>query len=264
MISKVDETRWRESWHQKLSLHAKMLYTFIWDNADFAGGWEVDIEMAAREIDNSLEKCHIQELIDAGVARYIYVDDKEYLWLIRYMKQFATLSDNFEGHRKVIRMIRYYDLFGEVVVKSLFRDGYQYSVDKDRAKRKLDERNKVQGGERDIFNKLADNGITMTWRNWRRLCQLCPKMDKKQVVSLLLELVPVYLKNHIKVKGKRSKASRLLQPEHLWQLAVDIAEYSEKGIEYTSAMAESLQAKWKSERRDAWQKNKKTREPPAL
>ena len=242
MISKIDATRWRETWHQELSMGNKLLYDYIWDHADGAGGWKIDMGEVSRGI--GLPVNSMTPLIDAGVAKILVIGGEEYLWLKRYCLQHKTMSDRYEGQRAIIRMIRFYGLFGEPEIKSLFRDGYQYTVDRERTKLKLDVVDKEQPGERDMFNTMTDKGIPLTWKEWRSLCQLCPKMDKKQVLESIMFIIPDYMSSFIRLKGNTKRA----QNGHinLWKMVVDIAEYSEKKIEYTGAMAESLKSIWRS------------------
>jgi len=258
MAPRIDVGKWNKTWHKDLSAPTKLLYAYLWDVVDEAGVWEIDRVEAATAIDSpdSIE-IDIQCLIDAKVAKYLEIDGISYLWLTRYCLQHKTLSDRYKGHRSVIRLIRFYNLFDEPVIKSLFRDGYQYSVDLGRRKLNLDVNDKEQDGERSLFNAMTDTGICLSWQDWRRLCQLYPEMDKNQVIQSIAEIIPDYMPGHVKAKGapKPSKT----QFANLWKMVVDIAEYSTKGVVYTPALAESLKSQWHDKEVETCLKNKKAK-----
>jgi len=264
MIAKVDKERWHQSWFKNVSKETKLLYGYIWDNADEAGVWRIDMEGAALAIGSpeaSMDES-IDALIAAKVAKILEIDGVSRLWLTRYCLQYPTLSDRYTGHRRIIRLIRLYDLFGEPVIKSLFRDGYQYTVDRQRKKLKLDVVDEEQPGERELFNSLNDEGIPLTWENWRRLCQLYPKMNKRQTLFSISKTIPVYLPTHIHKKGEPFRVRKY--PKQLWAMVVDIAEYSEKGTIYTPAIAESLLSKWTEERMKTWHLKKRKKDSKPL
>jgi len=256
MKAHCDIVKWAQTWHQNLNPMAQLLYAYVWDVADEAGVWDVDIVEAANMIGSPIDEIAVSQIIEAKVAKYLEVDGKKFLWLTRYCEQYVTLSDKFFGHRKVIRLIRYYNLFEEPIIASLFRDGYQYTVDKKRKKLKLDEADKESEGERDMFNKLCEHGIQISWQNWRRLCQLCPAMDKNYVLDTMIEIIPIYLPNHMRHAGDKKP---LVRPDEVWKMAVDIAEYSEQHKRYTGAIAESLICSWTGERIDTWHKKKEAK-----
>ncbi|TRZ53409.1 MAG: hypothetical protein D4S01_01370 [Dehalococcoidia bacterium] len=246
-MAKINKEKWHQSWFYDLSTESKLFYCFLWDIVDSAGCWKIDgneVKSTLRLPAMSVDAC-VKELIDANVARLVEVEDKSYVWLTEYCLQYHTLSEKYNGHRMAIRLLRFYGLFDEPVIKSLFRDGYQFTVDKARKKLKLDVNDREQPGERDMFNTVTDLGIPLSWQDWRRLCQLCPKMDKRQVFESIAEFVPIYLPNHIKTADSPEKVMTNLA--HPWLMFVDIAEYSEKGKIYSSPRAESLLGKWRDE-----------------
>jgi len=258
-MAKCDVTKWTQTWHQELSRESKLLYAYIWDNADAAGCWHIDIEEANKSIGEFFTMEHVANIVEADSGKILNVDGKEFLWLTRFCKQYPTLSDRYFGHRNIIRLVRYYDLFDEPLVKSLFRSGNQYVIDKRRKKLNLDVLDKEDSGERDLFNAMSEEGIPLSWQDWRRLCQLFPKIDKFQVLQSISEIIPQYLPKHIIGPGKTQK--RRTHPEHLWLMVVDIAERSMKPkcSTYTGAMAESLMSGWFQERVGKCHKNKKTK-----
>lgn len=261
MIPKSDTTKWNETWFRDLSQEAKLLYSYIWDHADGAGGWKIDTKAAGIAIGSTITT-EIDDLISAGVAKILDIHGGSHLWLNRYCLQYVTLSWKYCGHRGPIRMIRFYELSDEPTIRTLFKSGDHYAIDKHRQKLNLDAVDKEQPGERDMFNAMTDLGIPFSWQDWRRLCQLCPKMDKKQVFQSMAQFIPSYLSKHIRKKSEPQKPGT--DPNRLWKMAVDIAEYSEKNIIYNEATAESLLGKWNDERFDTWQTNKTKKAPKPL
>jgi hypothetical protein len=137
----TETEKWRDPWFRKLSPDAKLAFLFMLDNADNAGVWQPDYDMAEFQIGKPMAWPLVLEEIGQRV-RLLASGKLLIVGFISY--QFGTLRSECKPHQQVLRLISQH---GIASLLKEYSKGTQAPQDQDKDKDKDQDQEKDQDKE---------------------------------------------------------------------------------------------------------------------
>lgn len=100
-------SKWKEPWFRRLTPTAKSLWLWLNDNCDYAGVIDVDLELAAFQIGEPVNKEHLTEF---GERLQVLPDGKAWLRDFIPSQYGAKLSPACSAHQAVLKLIQLHNL----------------------------------------------------------------------------------------------------------------------------------------------------------
>jgi len=99
--------KWRDPWFRRLSIQAKALQIWLWDNCDNAGVVEIDLESASFDIGEPINENHLAEL-ESRLQRM--ANGK--VWMFKFIPfQYGTvLSEKCVPHLRISELLKSHGL----------------------------------------------------------------------------------------------------------------------------------------------------------
>lgn len=178
----TETEKWRDPWFRRLSSNAKLAYFYILDNADNAGVWQVDQDMANFQIGATLDWAAIQA--ELGDRIHELCDGSK--WLVtRFISfQFGTLMPDCKPHQQVLRLISQHQI--ERVCKG-YPKGNHTLKDKDKDKDKDQDKDKDGG---------AGEGLERIWGRYPK------KTGKQAALPEIAKAIKAHGVEYIEVKTR--------------------------------------------------------------
>jgi hypothetical protein len=123
MSKRFTETeKWKDTFFRKLPPYAKLLYSFILDNCDCAGFWEIDLDLAA--FHTGIDEGELKAAFDEIRSRFIFDGEKKYVWCRNFLKHQgnANLDVQSKPHIGILRCIASHQSLTEQVLTLLHRE----------------------------------------------------------------------------------------------------------------------------------------------
>ena len=108
MAKRFTETgKWKKKWIRELSPEMKLFWFYLLDNCDHAGIWEVDIELAAFQIEVELDESEILNTFNRKIVAF-----KPGKWFVPkfIVYQYGELNKSNRAHLSVIKILTKYGL----------------------------------------------------------------------------------------------------------------------------------------------------------
>lgn len=104
----TDTGKWKKKWIRELSPEMKLFWFYLLDNCDHAGIWEVDIELAAFQIEVELDESEILNTFNRKIVAF-----KPGKWFVPkfIVYQYGELNKSNRAHLSVIKILTKYKLY---------------------------------------------------------------------------------------------------------------------------------------------------------
>ena len=104
----TDTGKWKKKWIRELSPEMKLFWFYLLDNCDHAGIWEVDIELAAFQIEVELDESEILNTFNRKIVPF-----KSGKWFVPkfIVYQYGELNKSNRAHNSVIKILTKYGLY---------------------------------------------------------------------------------------------------------------------------------------------------------
>jgi len=100
--------KWKKKWIRELSPEMKLFWFYLLDNCDHAGIWEVDIKLAAFQIEVELDESEILNTFNRKIVPF-----KPGKWFVPkfIVYQYGELNKSNRAHLSVIKILTKYGLY---------------------------------------------------------------------------------------------------------------------------------------------------------
>lgn len=193
-----DTGKWQKAWFRKLSPKMKCAWLYLLDNCDYAGFWDVDMEMMSFMVGDRIEW---DELLSAFEHQIQLIEDK--IWLHKFVafQCGLPLSEKSRFHQKIIQRLEEFDLIEKdgdrVYIGSI--DPIQTpkskskSISKSKSKSKSKSISKSKGNVREeienqidevieFFNEIAGTEYRTTTKTYRK--QIGARLQESDIETL--------------------------------------------------------------------------------
>ena len=104
----TDTDKWKKKWIRELSPEMKLFWFYLLDNCDHAGIWEVDIKLAAFQIEVELDESEILNTFNRKIVPF-----KPGKWFVPkfIVYQYGELNKSNRAHLSVIKILTKYGLY---------------------------------------------------------------------------------------------------------------------------------------------------------
>jgi len=105
----TDSEKWRDPWFRSLDLQTKTLWTFLLDEVDNAGIWELDVDYF--QYATGIKK-DLSELLSKLGDRVVLLPDERHLLVPKYCfyQQGGFLTESKPAHRRIFQLLQRHDL----------------------------------------------------------------------------------------------------------------------------------------------------------
>lgn len=102
----TDNDKWRDTWFNSLTPHAKLLFIYLYEKCDDAGFFEINRKFLM--FDLGMEEKELADAIVQLKKCYIKSNDNIRIWLKQFLKhqKKLPLKNNVNSHKKIIKIIK--------------------------------------------------------------------------------------------------------------------------------------------------------------
>lgn len=140
----------REAWYRKLTPEFKCAWNFICDECDVAGVWAIDEDAMSFYIGHSIDLKAFSDAVNQDKIRVEFLDSWK-IFIPGFVEfQYGELSEFCKPHKKIIALLKKYNLFERVChrVSDRVSDTLQEKeTDKEKDKDKEEEKEDTTGSE---------------------------------------------------------------------------------------------------------------------
>ena len=210
----TETDKWRDPWFRKLPPKFKMGYLFLLDNADNAGVWQPDYELAEFQIGEPLDW---PEFKKAMGDRLLVLQGSGKWHLTRFIKfQFGELNPECKPHQQVIRLLAAHEI--QRVSKG-YPKGMDTPKDKDKDKDKDQDKDK----DRDNAPSARELEAESVWALYPK------KKGKKDAMREILEAIRTVGIERIRERTQAFAAAVSHWPEDERKYVLDPVRWFKRG-----------------------------------
>jgi hypothetical protein len=148
-----DTEIWKKEWFQKLSPTLKGFWTYICDNCDNSGVWEMNLDLAQYQIGGKIKLEEILSLFNGNIVRI----SSDKLFVIGFIDfQYGELKRDCIPHRNIFKLLEKHGIPYPYPIDTLSMEG-RYPIDrvqdkdKDKEKEKEEEEG-MKGGKKQFLD----------------------------------------------------------------------------------------------------------------
>jgi hypothetical protein len=208
----------REAWYRKLKPAFKCTWDFLCDECDEAGMWSIDLDALVFFIGEEINFKEFVDKVNEDKMRLELFDGNK-VWITGFVEfQYGQLSESCIPHRKIISLLKKYNLLDRVPGRVDYRVSDTLQEKKGKGMDKEEDKEKTFGKSENLLSETQEEPKTET-----------PKPDRKPSLKVVkddqAEQKALYAETVAKVQAM-SEAK-----EQKVELAKFITEYRPKFIE---------------------------------